>query len=229
MSSTLIELEAGVAYRGIELASAVTDPLPSHDASRIDLLVINGEKTSGSSSGDARRAMEQLASHYAEAPIRVATLTPSGRPIALLSGELANVRVSATHAGEMIVAACRADCDGGLGIGVDLVDPASAGRGLDWWDDRRESDPRTNAERALLWGAREAAYKAASVDVPFAPAKIAVTMNSHDRFGWRTEISGGSVGGVGRFFRVAHFLLAVAVEGQWVNTRQVDQETTLCS
>ena len=212
MTLAPIGLHAGVEYRGVELAIAGANPLPGGETLCIDLLVINREKTSGSSSGQARRAMEQLASHHAEAPIRVATLTPSGRPIALLSGELAAVRVSATHAGEMIAVACRADCVGGSGVGVDLVDPESAGRGLDWWDEDAASVSKTNAERAPFWAAREAAYKAAMVDVPFAPAKVAVAMLGDDGFGWRIDTPGGAVGGLGRFFQVADYLLAVAVE-----------------
>ena len=214
MTLAPIELHAGVEYRGVELAIAGANPLSGDGTLCIDLMVISREKNGGSASGDARRAMEQLASHHAEKPIRVATLTPSGRPIALQAGERANLQVSASHAGSLIVAACRASYGSDLGIGVDLVDPASAGRGLDWWDGDTASVSKTNAERAPLWASREAAYKAAMVDVPFTPAKVAVAMIGDDGFEWRIDTPGGAVGGLGRFFQVADYLLAVAVELQ---------------
>ena len=229
MSSTPIELDVGVAYRGVELPTVGVNGQSGQDNFRIDLLVIDNENTRGSLSGDARRAMEQLVANYAEPPIRVATLAPSGRPIVMQDGGPTAVQVSASHAGGLIVAACRPSCRNGQGIGVDLVDPASAGRGLDWWSEDTASVSKTNAERALLWAAREAAYKAAMVDVPFSPAKISVELIDDDRFGWRTGSPSGKVSGVGRFFRVDHFLLAVAVEVKWIYSRGIDQEAAPCS
>ena len=107
MSSTPTELREGVEYRALELSLAHAGDVSPVDPVRFDLLVLECSESQRSHSGEARRAMERLATEHASAQIRVATLTPSGRPIALQSGDTADVQVSASHAAGLIAAVCR--------------------------------------------------------------------------------------------------------------------------
>ena len=175
-------------------------------------------------STQARRAMETLASrHHATPPVRVATLPPSGRPIALQAGDKAAVQVSASHAGGLVVVACR---DGLAGVGVDLVEPASAGHGLDWWT-CGDGACDTAEDRPRLWAAREAAYKAAVLDAPFVPANVEVRLDGPSFF-WRINHSQSPIAGEGRFFSAAHCLLAVAVEQRAVTVPRCSPEAAVC-
>ena len=104
MPSPLNYLQIGAVHLDVPL------PAPSQEArgelqpAEVDLLVLESSGGRHVESGQARRAMEQLAARHAPDAIRVATLTPSGRPIALRCGDLAGMQVSATHAGGLIVA-----------------------------------------------------------------------------------------------------------------------------
>ena len=176
-------------------------------------------------STQARRAMETLAArHHAAPPVRVATLTPSGRPIALQAGDKASVQVSASHAGGLVAVACR---DGVAGVGVDLVEPASAGRGLDWWTSG-DGAGDTAEDRPRLWAAREAAYKAAILDAPFVPANVEVILDG-PAFSWRINHSQSAIAGEGRFFSAAHCLLAVAVEQRAITAPPCSPKAAVCS
>ncbi len=226
MSSTPTQLREGVEYRALELPLAPAgDALPV-DPVRFDLLVLACSEPQRSHSGEARRAMERLAAEHASTEIRVATLTPSGRPIALQSGDTADVQVSASHAAGLVAAVCRT---GREGIGVDLVDPSSAGPGLDWWDGPQADKSRTNAERAAVWAAREAAYKAAKTDLPFSPAAIAVRLSDEAAFDWRIDSAGDPIAGRGRFFSIADRLVAVAVQLESAASTAREDEVVVCS
>ena len=172
--------------------------------------------------------MERLALRHATSqdPIRVATLTPSGRPIALHDGDTIPLQVSASHAAGLIVATCRT---GSAGVGVDLVDPATAGSGLDWWAETSGHADKSPTMRSHFWAAREAAYKAAQLDIPFAPAAIHVAMLSDEGFAWRIGTPSGPIAGRGRFFVAGQCLLAVAVEQQRVAVGMRADEVVLCS
>ena len=136
------------------------------------------------------------------------------------------MQVSASQTGGLIAAAGR---KGSRGVGVDLVDPLSAGPGLDWWETRDSVARDTTSERAPLWAAREAAYKAALLDAPFAPAGISVVLLGDDGFAWRIGTPGGPIAGRGRFFRAGDCLLAVAVEQQTVSAAKSADKAATCS
>jgi len=226
MPSSLNHLQIGAVYLDVSLPASLQEARGALQPAEVDLLVLESSGGRHLESGQARRAMEQLAARHAQDSIRVATLTPSGRPVALRSGDLAGMQVSASHAGGLIVAACRT---GSKGVGVDLVDPLSVGPGLDWWEGTDSTSLKTNHERVLSWAAREAAYKAARLDAPFAPAAIHVTMLSDDGFAWKIGTPGGPIAGRGCFFRAGDSLLAVAVEQQAVSTAKRADEVVACS
>lgn len=226
MPSPLNYLQIGAVHLDVSLPASSQEARGALQPAEVDLLVLESSGGRHVESGQARRAMEQLAARHAQDAIRVATLTPSGRPIALRCGDLAGMQVSASHAGGLIVAACRT---GSKGVGVDLVDPLSAGPGLDWWDSTDSTSLKTNHERVLSWAAREAAYKAARLDAPFAPSGIHVTMLGDDGFAWQIGTPGGPIAGRGCFFRVGEALLAVAVEQEAVSTAKCADEVAACS
>ena len=228
MPSPLNHLQTGAVYLDVSLPASPQEASGELQPAEVDLLVLESSGGRHVESGQARRAMERLALRHATSqdPIRVATLTPSGRPIALQGGDTVPLQVSTSHAAGLIVAACRI---GSKGVGVDLVDPASAGSGLDWWDGGDSTLQKTKPERAPFWAAREAAYKAAQLDIPFAPAGIRVVMLGDDGFAWRIGTPGGPTAGRGRFFRAGDCLLAVAVEQQTVSSAKCADEVTACS
>lgn len=111
--------------------------------------------------------------------LRLASLLPSGRPIGLVDGVRAPGGISISHVGDWLAVAVADRAT----VGIDLVDSASAGRGLDHWFDAAQRDLAEAVDagcgvagcgRAALWAGREAAFKAAALDAPFAPAAIQV-------------------------------------------------------
>jgi hypothetical protein len=109
------------------------------------------------------------------------------------------------------VAACR-----GGQVGIDIVLPADlspeplarfvACDGLP-----AKADPR---HVALEWAAREAAYKASSLDEAFRPHRVVVERLADDGFRWRVGGLFRAIHGSGRFIVEDDHLLAVAVAGR---------------
>lgn len=226
MPSSLNHLQIGAVYLDVSLPASLQEARGALQPVEVDLLVLESSGGRHLESGQARRAMEQLAARHAQDSIRVATLTPSGRPIAIQNGDKAGVQVSASHTGGLIAAAGR---KGSRGVGVDLVDPLSAGPGLDWWAEASGHADKSPAMRSHFWAAREAAYKAAQLDIPFAPAAIHVAMLSDEGFAWRIGTPSGPIAGRGRFFRAGDCLLAVAVEQQTVSAAKSADKAATCS
>ena len=181
---------------------------------------------------EAAAAIEQPAAGR----LRLASLLPSGRPIGLVDGSRVGCGISLSHVSDLLAVAVGPRAT----VGVDMVDVATAGRGLDHWFDasQRQLAAAVDADcgtagygRAVLWAGREAAFKAASIDAPFAPAAIRVVPrlpwcgplpDLHDddapvaTAAWTWRVSGTrQVGGVIRLFECgvpdATVLLAVAV------------------
>lgn len=124
---------------------------------------------------EAAAAIDQPAANR----LRLASLLPSGRPIGLIDGSRAACGISLSHVADLLAVAVGPRAT----VGVDLVDVASAGRGLEHWFDESQRRLATAIDadcgtagygRAVLWAGREAAFKAAAVDAPFAPAAIRV-------------------------------------------------------
>lgn len=142
--------------------------------------------------------------------VRVAVLEPSGRPVALVRGTVSAVSVSVSHGSGMIAAAV---CEP-PGIGVDLVDPAEAGRKLDIWftpDELALSPDDDGLLRARLWGAKEAAFKAARIDDGFRPRAIEIDELGPTGFHWRMRGEHVAVEGRGAFTMAGRHLVAMAV------------------
>jgi len=124
---------------------------------------------------EAAAALEQPAANR----LRLASLLPSGRPIGLIDGSRATCGISLSHVADLLAVAVGPRPT----VGVDLVDVATAGRGLEHWFDESQRRLATAIDadcgaagygRAALWAAREAAFKAAAIDAPFAPAAIRI-------------------------------------------------------
>lgn len=166
----------------------------------------------GSPAVAARDVAERLAAERIGQPrtgVRMATLAPSGRPVLLVAGRPARASVSLSHV-EGLVAAAVAE---GVGVGIDLVDPADAGRGLDFWftPDELALEPDEGLLRARLWAAKEAAYKAAGLDEELRPRSVMIESLAPRTFTWTARSRFVSAAGSGRFLAAGRHVVAVAV------------------
>ena len=169
-------------------------------------------------------AVARLAEEVAEASlrhlagrVRVAALLPSGRPVALVAGRHGGVSVSTSHTSGLIGAAACREAD----VGIDIVDfcPQSASGersdvGLDYWftpGERHLLAGDRSLSRGMVWGAKEAAYKAAALDAVFRPLEVLIEAADGAHFHWNLQHSWSKVRGVGRFFRVAGQIVVLAV------------------
>jgi hypothetical protein len=159
----------------------------------------------------ARELGEQLAADRLALPrsvVRIAAVEPSGRPTILVHGRPAPTGISLSHIDGLVAAACGES--GGLGI--DLVDPAEAGRGLDFWftPDELALEPDEGLLRARLWAAKEAAYKAAGIDEELRPRTVTIESLSPGRFAWTARGRYAAAAGGGRFITAGRHVVAVA-------------------
>jgi len=160
----------------------------------------------------ARDVAERLAALRLERPrsaVRVASLPPSGRPVLTIDGRPAAAAISLSHV-EGLVAAAVAE---GVGVGIDLVDPAEAGRGLDPWFTPEELalEPDEGLLRARLWAAKEAAYKAAGLDEEFRQRTVVIGSLAPRAFTWTARGRFTEVVGSGRFLSAGRHVVAVAL------------------
>lgn len=142
--------------------------------------------------------------------VRVAALMPSGRPVAMVRGKSVPVAVSVSHSGRLIAAAV---CET-AGVGIDVVDPAEAGRSLDVWftpDELSLLPDEDGLLRARLWGAKEAAFKAARLDDGFRPCSVEICTLGRTGYRWSVRGEHGPVEGRGTFMMAGMHLLAIAV------------------
>ena len=157
-------------------------------------------------SGAARRLAERVVAEVTGLPaagVRVASLLPSGRPIVTSDDGLLSLAVSVAHERRLV---CAAVC-AGAGIGIDVVDTSAARAGLDSWLNDAE---RAAASPAMIWAAKEAAYKAAGLDAVFRPLGVAVEPSDDGTFAWTLRDDWRTVSGMGRFLEVGCHLVAVA-------------------
>lgn len=166
----------------------------------------------GSPSAAARDVAERLAAERIGQPrsgVRLASLPPSGRPVLLVAGAPAGPAVSLSHV-EGLVAAAVAE---GVGVGIDLVDPAEAGRGLDVWftPDELALEPDDGLLRARLWAAKEAAYKAAGLDEELRPRTVVIESLAPRAFTWSASGRFATATGRGRFLTAGRHVVAVAL------------------
>lgn len=168
------------------------------------------------------------------ASIRVAALPPSGRPVAVIGGREGAVRVSVSHVSGLLGAAVALDA----AVGLDIVEPAAAGRGLDAFltpDELALMRDNQGLVRGLLWAAKEAAFKAARLDVEFRPRTITIESLSPGGFVWTLDAAFGRVAGAGAFAAVAGHVVALAASAPVaaatvsVRRRNACEEPVACS
>ena len=166
----------------------------------------------GSLSRQAGCLAEELAAASLDVTIdavRLAAVMPSGRPIALVDGIPGDVSISISHVQGLIGAAvCR-----NARVGLDIVDPADAGRGLDAWftpDELALMPDDHGLLRALLWAAKEAAYKAAHLDTEFRPRTVTIRDLTAVGFAWIAQDRFADVRGTGCFIGIDRHIAAVA-------------------
>lgn len=142
--------------------------------------------------------------------VRLAALMPSGRPVAVVDGMPSGMSVSISHLDGLVGAGT---CDDAR-VGLDIVDPAEAGRGLDVWftpDELALLPDDHGLLRPLLWAAKEAAYKAAHLDTEFRPRTVTILDLSPSGFTWTAGDRFAHVRGSGRFIGIHGHVVAVAV------------------
>lgn len=194
-------LPVGRVCRGLDvggLVVAAVFELPTGDAESL--------------SGASLRLAEDLVATLLSTPcaaVRVAGLAPSGRPVARVAGMSSGPAVSVSHVRGLLGAAASTDGQ----VGLDIVDPAAAGRALDAFftpDELTLMPDDMGLLRALLWGAKEAAYKAARLDTEFRPRRVTIESLSPNGFSWVVRERHAVVTGVGRFATVGRYVVAIA-------------------
>lgn len=182
--------------------------------SRVDMVFARPRNAIDMPSGQAMRLAEVLVAEAVERPrtdVRVATLPPTGRPVASVLGGGEPPSVSVSHADGLLGAAVSRDAF----VGLDIVAPETAGRGLDAFlspDELALLPDDTGLLRALLWAAKEAAFKAARLDVEFRPREVAIRSLSPAGFDWAVATPFADASGAGGFFAVARHVVAVATK-----------------
>jgi hypothetical protein len=154
----------------------------------------------------ARRLAERVVAVVTGLPVvavRVASLLPSGRPIVASDDGLMALSVSVAHERGLV---CAAVCAGAK-VGIDVVDTSTVRVGLEYW--LGDAD-RTAASPGMLWGAKEAAYKAAGLDSVFRPLAVSVVPAGDGTFVWTLRDDWRTATGLGRFLEVGRHLVAVA-------------------
>jgi phosphopantetheinyl transferase (holo-ACP synthase) len=179
---------------------------------RVDLSIVEVAEFAVASAEAARLAEDLVAARIGceKRQVRVAALMPSGRPVAMVRGRAAAVSVSVSHSGGLIGAAA---CVTAV-VCLDIVDPAEAGRSLDVWFTPNELALVPDEDgllRARLWGAKEAAFKAARIDDGFRPCAVEIDDLCRTGFRWSVHGEHEPVCGQGIFTEAGTYLVAVAV------------------
>lgn len=202
------------------IGHAVTRSLPLNGASHrmrvgpwiVDAVCAVPADRHESHSGLAARLAEELVATRLGVPretVRVAIVPPSGRPVALVQGVVAGIAVSLSHVREVVAAAASVQAT----VGIDVVDPAEAGRHLDAFftpDELGLVPDECGLLRAQLWSAKEAAYKAARLDVGFSPRAVAIESLSGNEFDWVVSGPHRLVRGRGGFVWAGRHVVAIA-------------------
>lgn len=203
----------------------------------VDLAIEAPHGVAESLSGHAMRLAEKLVAGAVGTPsaaVRVAALSPSGRPVAAVGGVPWVPTVSISHVSGLVGAAVSVDG----AVGIDLVVPADAGRGLDLFlsaDELALLPDECGLLRGLLWAAKEAAFKAARLDIVFRPRDVEIRSLSVNEFQWTVHGLHGAVHGAGRFAAASGILVAIAAtsrDGRDADggvARPANREPALCS
>lgn len=163
-----------------------------------------------SSRGVSRDLAERVAAEESGLPlgtVRVATLVPSGRPVASSGARVLPVAVTLSHLPGIAAAAASIATDG---VGIDVVEVGAGSSALAFWFGLRERVWAAGTSPERVWGAKEAAFKAAGIDDGFQPAAVEVTDGGEGRFRWRVANRWRSAEGAGMFVPAGRWLVAVA-------------------
>ena len=179
--------------------------------SEVGLIIFKTAACDGRLSVVAREVADTLAASWcglSQGAVRVASLAPSGRPVLFVEGRPARQKISLSHIEGLVAAAV----SNGSGVGIDLVDPAEAGRGLDFWlsPDELALEPDEGLLRARLWAAKEAAYKAACLDDELRPKTVTIRSLAPHAFTWTARSGFTTATGDGRFLAAGRHVVAVA-------------------
>ena len=201
------------------IAAVARDPGPAWHRRRltvgghdVELAIATVDRQDGPEPAAARALAEDVAAAALERDrrdLRIASLPPSGRPVLLVAGRATGMAVSISHVEGLVAAAVGSTA----GVGIDLVDPAEAGRGLDFWFTPEELalEPDEGLLRARLWAAKEAAYKAAGLDEELRPRSVMIESLAPRTFTWTAHSRFVSAAGSGRFLAAGRHVVAVAV------------------
>ncbi len=153
------------------------------------------------------RTFFDSASVTASDAYRVAYRSPSGRPV-LTRGTLpCEASISFAHV-DMLTAIA---IDDRASIGIDLVRLEDSCALQDWaTGDRTERLPSMGGA-AFCWAAREAAYKATALDIPFRPDSFAFSVLNARSFIWTCRQEDYEVFGEGLFALHGSVVCALAV------------------
>jgi len=178
----------------------------------VQLAIATVDRQDGPEPAAARALAEDVAAATLQQDrrnLRIASVSPSGRPVLLVAGRATGMAVSISHVEGLVAAAVGSTA----GVGIDLVDPAEAGRGLDFWFTPEELalEPDEGLLRARLWAAKEAAYKAAGLDEELRPRTVAIESLGLHAFTWTARSGFARAAGEGRFLAAGRHVVALAV------------------
>lgn len=164
------------------------------------------------SAAAARLAEELIAAHIGceRSRVRVANMMPSGRPHATVRGRSGAIHVSMSHSSNMI-GACVCET---TSVGLDIVQAEEVDRKLDFWFTPNELSLLPEEDtllRARIWGAKEAAFKAARLDEGFRPCAVKITALESTSFRWSVQGNHRKAAGQGIFTLAGMHLCALAV------------------
>jgi phosphopantetheinyl transferase len=142
--------------------------------------------------------------------VRVARLMPSGRPVATIFGRHDSFFLSISHFNTLVGAAlCLTN-----GIGIDIINSEEVPKSVEFWFSPHEASLLSEDDsmlRARLWSAKEAAFKAARLDIAFDPHSIAICDLSSHGFNWSVRTDFRLVNGEGVFVNDPIHIIAVAI------------------
>lgn len=165
-----------------------------------------------SSSGVALRLAENLVANVlgiATDRVRVATLLPAGRPIVTVVDTACCPMVSVSHALGLYGAILSHEAQ----VGIDIVHPDEVAPSLETFFTPRERAMlwENNAFFCgCLWAAKEAAYKAARLDIGFQPLRVHINNLTVGGFQWSLFGPRGRVEGAGTLAMVNQCIVAFA-------------------